>query len=214
MFDYQAGERYKITLIFVGVAGLMAGVFFTLLLGSTGEAPRPKRGKGGSAMIQPGSSRRRPVNDGGDPNAGQYGQGGQNSQGGPVPPSETDSLAARDLIQAFAPLSFDMSATTANDSQTRAMEMMTSDFAQTYRTSIWTPELAQLVQESGVRSSFTVHTVSAMQANADGSIAVRLTGTKVMTKPDGESKTDAVNMEYLCQKDASGRFKIAGIKDQ
>lgn len=32
MFDYQAGEKYKLTLIMVGFAGLMAGMLFTMLV--------------------------------------------------------------------------------------------------------------------------------------------------------------------------------------
>jgi hypothetical protein len=40
MFDYQAGEKYKLTLIMVGIAGLMAGIFFTMLLMPT---PAPQR---------------------------------------------------------------------------------------------------------------------------------------------------------------------------
>jgi hypothetical protein len=43
MFDYQAGEKYKLTLIMVGFAGLMAGMLFTLVLMPQQESPR--RGK-------------------------------------------------------------------------------------------------------------------------------------------------------------------------
>ncbi len=38
MFDYQAGEKYKLTLIMVAIAGLMAGAFFTILF-SAGPEP-------------------------------------------------------------------------------------------------------------------------------------------------------------------------------
>lgn len=211
MFDYQAGERYKLTLIFVGIAGLMAGVFFTLLLGSTGEPPRPQRGRGArgqSAMIPPGSGKMR---------GNTYQQQQQQQQLQPTGPqnaSEVDSTAARDLIHNFAPLSFDMSAATCDASQAQAIQMMTPEFANTYRATIWTPELSRLVKESGVQSSFTLRTVQALQANADGSIAVRISGTKLLTKMDGESQSNEVNMEYLCQKDTNGQFKVAGIKDQ
>src|SRR6202021_3110938 len=43
MFDYQAGEKYKITLIMVALAGLMAGAFFTILLSSSGTEPARTR---------------------------------------------------------------------------------------------------------------------------------------------------------------------------
>ena len=40
MFDYQAGEKYKLTLIMVALAGMMAGAFFTILLSA---GPEPAR---------------------------------------------------------------------------------------------------------------------------------------------------------------------------
>ena len=43
MFDYQAGEKYKLTLIMVGFAGLMAGMFFTMLLMPTPEPQSHQR---------------------------------------------------------------------------------------------------------------------------------------------------------------------------
>src|SRR5215472_13172073 len=42
MFDYQAGEKYKLTLIMVGISGMLAGIFVTLLLMPT---PEPARGR-------------------------------------------------------------------------------------------------------------------------------------------------------------------------
>ncbi len=43
MFDYQAGEKYKLTLIMVAIAGVMAGMFFTVLLMPTPEAPQARK---------------------------------------------------------------------------------------------------------------------------------------------------------------------------
>lgn len=42
MFDYQAGEKFKLTLIMVGFAGVMAGMLFTMLLMPPAAEP-PKR---------------------------------------------------------------------------------------------------------------------------------------------------------------------------
>src|SRR5688572_25663276 len=54
MFDYQAGEKYRLTLVMVGVAGLIAGMFFAILLMPTSEAPsRAKRVAMTRAMTDP-----------------------------------------------------------------------------------------------------------------------------------------------------------------
>lgn len=45
MFDYQAGERQKMTLIMTALAGMIAGVFFTLLLAPPQEAPQKAKHK-------------------------------------------------------------------------------------------------------------------------------------------------------------------------
>ena len=46
MFDYQAGEKYKLTLVMTGVTGVVIGAALTILLSAPTEAPH-KSTRGG-----------------------------------------------------------------------------------------------------------------------------------------------------------------------
>src|SRR5690242_7970126 len=109
MFDYQAGEKYRLTLIMVALAGVIAGVFFTVLLMPAPEqAPRHHRerqpwmndpdvnGGGGHGGLAPGA-------------AEAAAQAPATAPSGPA----ADPTAAKSLIESWLPLAWDLSAGTA-----------------------------------------------------------------------------------------------------
>lgn len=207
MFDYQAGERYKLTLIMVAVAGLMAGVFFTLLLGGGAPSEPPRRAR----------TKQNPYN----PDTGAAAVGGSGSAvvtgagGNPnvaTTPQVSDAQAAQDFVRNFVTYSFNMNSNAASASQAQAMAMMDSETANAYRNNVWTPELEELVTKSGLTSQFSISSISSGQQNPDGSIVIFMNGTQILNSPAAGQQQKPVSVEYRVQRTASG-WRIVGIQE-
>src|SRR4051812_14463098 len=109
MFDYQAGEKYKLTLIMVGFAGLMAGMLFTMLV-----MPQPDTRKKGRPMP---AYMRDPDATGGRGIGPQSAYAGAqnaaaNATGAPQQPAGelTDPNMALNLVTSWLPVVWDLSA--------------------------------------------------------------------------------------------------------
>lgn len=226
MFDYQAGEKFKLTMIMIGFAGLMAGMLFTMILMPSQEAPRhaaarPKymndpditgrrddlgRSRDDQGRTSEGYSRVAPAAvtaaSGGVPTAGEP------APGVPV----ADAQSSLGLVESWLPLAWDLSAGTAKADQAKAMAYMTPDCAQAYQQNIWTPELAQQIEQSGLKSTFNPKKVSAGQTNQDGSIVIFVEGDQVLEVPGKGARTRPVKTEYLVKRLPDG-LRIAGISE-
>lgn len=208
MFYYQAGDRYKLTLSMVAVAGLMAGVFFTLLLGGGAPSEPPRRARtkqnpynpdtGAAAVGGRGSSM--VTGPGGDPNAA-------------TTPQVSDAQAAQDFVRNFVTYSFNMNSNAASASQAQAMAMMDSETAKAYRNNVWTPDLEQLVTTSNLTSQFNITSISSGQQNPDGSIVIFMNGTQILNSPASGQQQKPVSVEYLVQRGPSG-WHIIGIQEK
>ena len=213
MFDYQAGEKYKITLIMVAVAGMMGGIFFTVLLMPTPDAgahAKRSRGPVTRAMTDPDVTGYR----GPHPDA-QQGSGAVNPQSlsGPGPAyTPVDPAQAGNLVHEFSNYAFDLNAHSARASQEKAIQQfMTPECAHAYRQNIWKEQTAQQVEQSGLQSSFQVEGVSAGNLLGDGSIEVDLQGKQSLGVGPNR-KTRDVKVRYLIKNLPDGP-KIAGIQE-
>ncbi|MBX9694544.1 MAG: hypothetical protein K2Z81_19310, partial [Cyanobacteria bacterium] len=183
MFDYQAGEKYKLTLIMVGMAGVMVGMFFTLLFMGDSQPqqvahkPRPKWAD------HPDVTGQGSVNEG--PRA--TGMPGGNPEGAPpAPPQQyeaTDPTMAMQLIEQWLPVAWDLSAGSAADSQSKAIKYMTSDCASAYQQNVWTPEIAAQIEQSGLRSSFKAHALKIGATKPDGAVVIMVEGEQLLEVP-------------------------------
>lgn len=216
MFDYQAGEKYKLTLIMVGFAGLMAGMLFTMLV-----MPQPDTRK---------ASRKQPAwrsnPDGGaymGPRSGYVPQDGQSATaagvpgGAPAAPQQpagelTDPNMALNLVESWLPVVWDLSAATAPGSQEKAIAYMTPECATAYRQNIWTADMAKQIQDSGLQSSFSPKKVSAGQNQPDGSVVIYVEGEQILQVAGKPARARPVKMEYLVRKFPEG-LRIAGISE-
>ena len=152
MFDYQAGEKYKLTIIMVALAGFMAGVFLTVMLMPT---PEPARRRAIPAYMR-------------DPDiTGRYAQqsvpasGAAQAMSSPQAVSGVEPQVAKTLITQWLPLAWDLSAGTAKSNQEKAMMYMTPECAAAYRQNIWTPDLGKQIDESGLKSNFQAGKIEA-----------------------------------------------------
>lgn len=215
MFDYQAGEKYKITLIMVAIAGMMGGIFFTVLLMPTpdaGAAHNRKRGPVTRAMTDPDVTGYRAPS----PEMQQGGSGAVNPQAltgaGPTNYNPVSPLDATNMVSEFSHYAFDLNAHSARQSQERAIQQfMTPDCAQAYRQNIWKEETAQQVEQSGLQSEFHVDGISPGNLLGDGSIEVDLLG-KQSLGVGANRKTRDVKVRYLIKNLPDGP-KIAGIQE-
>lgn len=212
MFDYQAGERQKMTLIMTAVSGLIAGVFFTLLLSPPQEAPKARaKPKWADNPDVTGVARA--------PGYGQEGRAAgqlppQAQQAPPPPPADVVSpLAATELVQGWLPLAWDFSADTAQRNQEQAIQYMTAECAQNYRQNVWTAELANQIAGSGVKSTWRQTVVSAGGTLPDGGVEVTVEGDQQLAVP-GQPPTPPrhVRFIYLIKKTSEG-LRIAGISE-
>lgn len=217
MFDYQAGEKYRLTLIMVGVAGLVAGIFIALLLMPSPESSgRRHKGGGQSAkvMTNPDITGRR---DGGmgfgspDPSAIAAATAPGQTPGQNPQVSYVDRAAAHQFMVGWLPRVWDLSATTAAASQSEALRYMTPDCAAAYQRNVWTQDLARQVQESGLQSSFEIRDMQISEPQADGSVIIKVKGAQSLGS-GGKNKTREVNLEYLMKQTPQGP-RIAGISD-
>lgn len=217
MFDYQAGEKYKLTLIMVGIAGLMAGMFFSFLMMPSQEPPhmRPRP----AYMDDPDVSGRPRVQ--GDEGGGQAAQAPQAPPEQQAPqeqaeaaqaPDVADPVASLNLVQQWLPLAWDLSAGSAKGSQERAILYMTPECAEAYRKNIWTADISQQIDACGIRSSFKIHRVAAGNNQSDGSIVVNVDGEQILSVPGKGSRARQVKLQYLVRSTADG-LRIAGISE-
>lgn len=216
MFDYQAGEKYKLTLIMVGIAGLMAGMFFSFLL-----MPQPdmismnnarRRGPMKPHMTNPDVTgiARMPGADAAMAQASDA-QVQAQAQAGP-PPIFVDPFQAKLMIEKWLPMAWDLSAGTARQSQDSAMTAMTPECQRGYTQSVWTADIQKQIDECGLQSAFAPTMVNAGGTQADGTVVVTVQGTQKLGVPGKGEKVRQVKMEYLIKGTPDG-MRIAGISD-
>src|SRR6185437_13626537 len=157
MFDYQAGEKYKLTLIMVGIAGIIAGMFFTLLLlPSPDMSPHSKHhqmdARTARILSNPDVSGRRDGGLFGGPGAASA-QDGQAQPAAPGVPL-VDRVTAQQFMQNWLPRVWDLSAQTATTDQEEAIKWMTPECAAAYRQSIWSPDIASKISSSALQSEW------------------------------------------------------------
>ncbi len=212
MFDYQAGEKFKLTLIMVGFAGLMAGMLFTMLF-MPPSTQQPRRHHHLKYEMNPDVT-------------GQATQDGaavsQPAQAADTTPSAAARQAATQvvvsasdalgLINAWLPLSWDLSAASAKNSQEKAIMYMTPECAQAYRQNIWTADIAQQITQSGLQTTFNANKVAAGQPQADGSIVIYVDGVQTLSVPGKGTEQRPIKYEYLVKLTADG-LRIAGISE-
>lgn len=204
MFDYQAGEKFKLTLIMVGFAGLMAGMFFTMLLMPSQESPK-RRGHH--------------VNWSTNPNDGSVhtrhrtsGAAQQQAQAPQAPVTMVSAEDATSLINQWLPLAWDLSAGSARANQEKAIMYMTPDCAQEYKTNVWTPEVAKMIDDAGLKSTFTPSKITPGSPQADGSIVVFVEGVQEMSVPGKGTQQKEKRLEYLIKSTQEG-LRVAGISE-
>lgn len=207
MFDYQAGEKYKLTLIMVAIAGMLAGMFFTVLLMPSPEAAGPKRRTPPAWANNPDVTGRAEL----PPDAAQQ-QGMSMAPAGGEGPLPTDAMKARDLVVSFLPLAWDLSAYSARASQDRALSVMTDECRQAYTSNIWTPQIAAQIEQSGVQSSFDPKKIEPSPMKADGSVEVTVEGQQTLAVAGKGEKQRYVKVVYLVKQFPEG-LKIAGISE-
>lgn len=208
MFDYQAGEKYKMTLIMVAVAGAMAGVFITLILSPT-PAPTGRGGRVRSRADTNPDVTGIAAPPGSDPRYATQ----QNGAPPPPPAGLVEPFKAQAYVEAFLPLAWDFNASSAANSQQSAIGMMTAQCADSYKKNIWTDEMAATIASSGMTSTWSQKMVSARQNQADGSIEIVVQGEQQLQLPGEPPKPRPVKFVYLVKKEADGSLKIAGISE-
>jgi hypothetical protein len=222
MFDYQAGEKYKMTLLMVGFAGVMAGMLFTMLFMPQNAEP-PKRAQRPAWMNDPdtnggrGAGAHAPGRHGGprgsDDGKGQEAAGQQMPAAAQIAAAQVaDPQAAATLLAEWLPVAWDLNAGSAAKSQEQAIQYMTPECATAYRQNVWNPDMQKRVQESGLQTSFTVSKVLPGQPQSDGSVVILVEGTQVLTVPGKGSREQPVKYEYLVKQTAEG-LRIAGISE-
>jgi hypothetical protein len=229
MFDYQAGEKFKLTLIMVGFAGLMAGMLFTMILMPSSEPPSRRK----QAQMSEDNGRHPGIRDAGnaysaaqsrasrylhpedDPaaQAATPGAPGTPPQAAAAPTGPaTDPTVATTFLEQWLPVAWDPSAGTAKNSQEKAILYMTPECATAYRQNIWTSDLSKQIEDSGLQSTFQPRKVAASQTQPDGSVVIFVEGEQVLQVPGKESQTRPVKLEYLVRTTSDG-LRIAGISE-
>jgi len=208
MFDYSAGEKYRLTLVMVALAGVMAGIFVTMLFMPTPEPPRRHKAQQRGETDLSRQFGRAPGS------AEAYANQQQQASEPSVPPVQmTDRLAAQSLVEQWLPLAWDLSAGTAPSSQEKAIGYMTPEAAAAYRQNVWTDQLASQIQQSGIQSQFKASTVEAQPNLNDGSVVVLVDGIQELAVPGKGSTRRQVRLEYLVKQTAEG-LRIAGISER
>lgn len=215
MFDYQAGEKYKLTLIMVGVAGLLAGMFFTLLLM---PAPEPSSARHRNNMVNPRISNDPDITGRRGGYGGAGGEGGEATAGGASAaapgsaPALVDRAQAQVFMNGWLPRVWDLSAQTATVNQEEAIKWMTPECANAYRHNIWTPELAKQVSESGLQSRFQIRDMNVSDNLSDGSVVIKMHGVQTLGVGGKTGRTREVSIEYMMKQTPDG-LRIAGISE-
>jgi hypothetical protein len=214
MFDYQAGEKYKLTLIMVGVAGLIAGMFFTLLMMPTPDSNSARKARNAArmtrAMSDPdvtgrtqGQQSSSSSEGGGAANAGNEGMGSAETL--------VDHSKAQEFMQNWLPRVWDLSAATAGSNQEEAIRWMTPDCAAAYRLNIWSADVASKISGSSLQTEFHLKQMKVSDNLRDGSVVVTVQATQVLKAPAGTREKE-INLEYMLKKTPVG-MRIAGISE-
>lgn len=192
------------TLIMVGLAGVLAGIFFAVLLM---PSPEPVRRRPMPAYMSHPDVTGRPA-------APELGPGAAQAMTPVAAPQVAiaDPIVAKTLIEQWLPLAWDLSAGSAADSQEKAIAYMTKECADAYRHNIWNPELAQQINEAGLHSSFQPSRIEAGDLQADGSVVIFVDGMQVLSVPGKGAQSRPVKLEYLIRQTADG-LRIAGISE-
>ncbi|MDX2107322.1 MAG: hypothetical protein SFY67_13055 [Candidatus Melainabacteria bacterium] len=226
MFDYHAGEKFKIVIIGTAACAFLAGVLLMGLLGGGGEPAhitearkKHKKMHTDQGVISSDRAQRQGYQptDVRQPEEGsaQNPMGGVQPPGGGQAPADyayTEPLTAQNLIEEFLPYSRDFSAGSATQSQERAILCMTPECAQAYRASIWTKEMAAQIENSGLKSNFTVKNIKVAGYKPDGAVVIEVEGTQVLEMEGKGQKNNSVKMEYLV-KNVGGQIRITGINE-
>ena len=215
MFDYQAGEKFKLTLLMVGFAGVMAGMFFTMLLMPTPEPEQRKHAPPKWSSDPDITGRPRlPAPIGAAQEAARQGNGAANAaeQQQQQAYAPVDQAAGLSLVESWINLAWDMSANSARQSQEKAIAYMTPDCATAYRQNVWTAEMAKQIEDAGLQSSFKASNVRSGGPQQDGSLVVFVEGQQVLTVPGKGNRIRPVKLEYLLKQTPEG-IRIAGISE-
>lgn len=191
----------------VALAGLMAGVFFTVLLMPSPEAASPRRRQAPAWASNPDVTGVAAAPDGAAP---AYAAGAAGGEGGaPIP---TDPMQAKTLVENFLPLTWDLSAYSARTNQDRAMMCMTDSCRQAYQSNIWTVQTADQIEKSGVQSNFEAKKVDPSPMRSDGSVEVAVEGVQTLSVPGKAPKARHLKVTYLVRQLPEG-LRIAGISE-
>lgn len=210
MFDYQAGEKYKLTLIIVGFAGAMVGMFFTLLLSP--EQPTQRVAKQRPKWADhPDVTGGRTASSHGRAIDGYGAAPGQAPLTAEPQVAPTDPQQAVSLISDWLPKAWDFSAATAAASQEQAIQYMSPECAQAYRTNIWTQDMAQTIAQSGATSQFQTTSVQVGETRPDGAVVVLVEGKQILNVPQKGQNVHDVKFEYLVKMTPDNRLQIAGM---
>lgn len=208
MFDYQAGEKYRLTLIMVGFAGVIAGVFFTCLLMGDTQAAAPRVRQAPKWASNPDVTGRA----GSDQPGGGHPTDGTAPQQPAEPYAATDGPMAQQMIETWLGLGWDLSAGSAHESQNKAMQYMTPDCAAKYRENIWTPDLAKQIEEAGLQSRFIKTGIRLGETRQDGAVVVVVDGQHDLAVNGQIVKQRPVQVEYLVKSTKDG-MRITGISE-
>lgn len=207
MFDYQAGEKYKMTLIVVGIVGMMAGVTLTVFLSPTAEAPKGRpRTKADShpdiTGVAPAPGGYQAPNDGGQP-----------AYPPPVDKANmVEAAKATEFVKLWLPLAWDFTDGSATNSQNSAMGYMTPECLASYKESVWNDEMISGITGSGIKSTWQQNVISARPNQPDGSIEIAVEGTQKLLVPGSQPTERKVKFVYLVKK-VGVELKIAGINE-
>ena len=215
MFDYEAGEKQKLTMIMVAFAGLLAGMFFTMLLMPQQDSRAARKAHAAANATR--ATTDPDVTGGGRMTAGAagaYPSGAPSAQAavGGAPALLVDrGQASAFMQQGWLSYVWDLSAATAKAHQEEAIKYMTPECAAAYRANVWTDGLAKQVQESGLQSSFQLRSCDVSDNLADGSVVVKVKGTQQLGA-NGKGRTRDINFEYMLKQTPDG-LKVAGISE-
>ncbi|MBX9673788.1 MAG: hypothetical protein K2X70_10115 [Candidatus Obscuribacterales bacterium] len=201
MFDYQAGEKQKLTLIMTGVTGLIMGITLMAFLSpETGSGPKKTRERPKWANNPDVTGK---ANLPADYNGG---------QGQAKPENMVQATEAQDMLRQWLGYAFDFNSQTCGKSQERAMQFMTPECASSYRSNVWTTELATQIEQANLKNEFILSKMSAGQNNPDGSIVIFMEGEQTFFPPSAPPEKKHISMEYIVKKTPEG-LQIAGFHD-
>jgi hypothetical protein len=194
----------------VAIAGIIGGMFFTLLLlpspDMTAQARHGKRDPRMEKVMHNRDITGR--NDGGP----MQGPGSANAQETQQSSAQfVDRSTAQQFMQNWLPRVWDLSAQTATTDQEEAIKWMTPECAAAYRQNIWSPEIASRISSSALQSEWHTTQMDVSDNMQDGSVVVKVQGVQVLQAPTGR-KEKQVSLEYMLKQTPDG-MRIAGISE-